>query len=183
MRISLSILPEGYRDALQKKAVLRRLIVQEAVFLAIMIFLCVFLMIVLVVLRFERRALSEAAEQGKLADERYRKMDEFEKEFREMNSTMTFAQKAFAVQQVKTPMFDALGASLPDGVVIDSIVTLDATVTIHGMSETREMLETFRDNIRKNGCFDKVDIPLSSLVQKSDFPFDLAFTIKEGCLK
>lgn len=183
MRISLSILPKEYRAALRKRAIWRRLIVQQAVFLGIMAFLCLFLLGILTVLRFERKALSEAAAQDILADDRYRKMDEFEKEFREMNSTMTFADKVFLVQQLKSPLLDALDATLPSGVVIDSIVTTDATIAVHGISGTREALEEFRTKLRENGCFDKIDIPLTSLVQKKDFPFDLFFTVKEGCLK
>ncbi len=52
-----------------------------------------------------------------------------------------------------------------------------ATLSIEGISSTREALVSFVKNLEKSGMFRKVDLPVSNLAKDKDIKFSMSLTI------
>jgi hypothetical protein len=72
--------------------------------------------------------------------------------------------------------------ALPE-IEIRSLSTTDYAVTIAGVADTRDSLIGFKSKLENEGCFSNVALPLSDLVDKTNVGFQIAFNVKQDCLK
>jgi len=56
-------------------------------------------------------------------------------------------------------------------------------VTIRGISQNRDNLILFKENLEKEDCFEDVKLPLSDLANKEKIDFQIDFLVKNECLK
>lgn len=181
MRISLNILPEEKREELRKKAFFRDLIGRGFVLAGILAFLCGFLGVLFVLLRSEVSFARELTKKLGSGDERYQKMSQYEDTFKAMNAEMVFAQQVFEGQHTWTSVLDSVNEAIPEGIMLDIVDFSVDEARLQGVAKNRESLSVFEDNLKKVKCLSQVQVPLSSLVQKNDFPFEVQFSASGTC--
>ncbi|MCK9351660.1 MAG: PilN domain-containing protein [Candidatus Paceibacterota bacterium] len=54
------------------------------------------------------------------------------------------------------------------------------TIVLQGVSEGREVIQTFVRLLRKNNNFESVDLPISSLISESNFPYSINIVVKSS---
>ena len=89
--------------------------------------------------------------------------------------------KVMKILSLSTPpqeAFNAIYKSKPAGVTLSSYrVDLEKnTISIAGISATRDDLIAFKQEIEKSGVFGKVTLPLAAFEVQNDLNFSLNFT-------
>ena len=75
-----------------------------------------------------------------------------------------------------------LAEIVPKDVYFSDISTKNWQIFLVGKAREREALIGFQEMISKSECFEKVNVPLSNFVSKSDIEFQMDFFVKKECL-
>lgn len=84
-----------------------------------------------------------------------------------------------------TPLWSAIltevQSKITDGIIITSFTASLATekMSLVGVSRTRETLNRFKKNLQEAPMLSEVEIPLTSLAQKTNIPFSVSFRLKD----
>jgi len=72
---------------------------------------------------------------------------------------------------------------VPTEVVLNFLINENYKVTVSGISQNRDSLILFKENLEKENCFTDIKLPLSDLASKEKIDFQIDFLVKEDCLK
>ena len=121
--------------------------------------------------------------QQDVNQEKYRKIDEYDQEFRRINSELKAISLVKGDQLYWSKMFRVLNKDISSGISLDEVSTKNYAVFISGKAIDRDTLIIFRDKLATEECFSSVDLPLSNLVSKDNVAFQMDLAVKPECLK
>ena len=98
-----------------------------------------------------------------------------------INSATSFVLKTQKMQWSPSHIIAALAERMPPTVQWRSVEMDGHYVTVRGVAQTRDTALQMKADVEKSPCFREVQLPLSSLVQRTDTEFTLTATITE-CL-
>lgn len=182
MNIKLNLLPEENKKEVRRGKRIRFIVWQGILCLVSLAFLAgIFISIYLMLsLRLdELRRVSDVESQGGV----FQEINEAEKVFRDTNTLTSDVRKLQQEHIVWTRFFNELHQVIPEDVILEKIVTNNYTVSLSGLSKTRETLLQFQSKLNASQCFQNANLPLSDLFSQKDVQFQLDVEIKKECLK
>lgn len=180
MEIYLNLLPKEKKDAIKRKKLTKLIIGQELVIVLVALLFITVLFSVNLILSFQREAV--LSESLGAEDERYVKMEKYEKLFEATNQKVIFINSLQKKHLYWSNLFLKFNDVVPDGILINEIANDNYKILVFGKADTRDILLAFKDKIGNNDCFENVNIPLSNIVVKKDIDFQIDFNIKKSCL-
>lgn len=97
------------------------------------------------------------------------------KKIKKINQTLRMASETQKNFLLWSDIMNNFSLSVPDGVILNA-VDLNAAakkLTISGSADNRESLLDFQNRLEKMDIVSNVQVPLSSLTEKTDLPFSL----------
>jgi len=110
-------------------------------------------------------------------------IEKHDKEFLETNKNINEIKLLAKDQLYWSNFFLKFSDKVPPEVVLNSLTNENYKVTIRGISQNRDNLILFKENLEKEDCFEDVKLPLSDLANKEKIDFQIDFLVKEDCLK
>lgn len=180
--IYLNILPEEKKAEIKRKKRLKMIIKHEIIlflvfglFISMLIFNNIILSIELK--GIDRAIAFEKEQQG------YKDLLEYENKFNDFNKKLSTISNIYDKHLHWTNIFLALSETHERGITITDISTNNYIVSLRGKAKTRDEFLSFQDRMNNNSCFEKVNVPLSNLVQKEHVDFQMDFSIQDECLR
>lgn len=182
MKISLDLLPKNKKIELRRARVFREILHEEFLFFFPVLVLIVILINVFYLLTLQKDfdLLSYKFEQNQ---EQYQQLDKYDQKFKEINMEAALLLKIQSGHLQWTSVLKRLGTDVPDGVTVQNFANKNFNLILTGKAKTRDSLLEFKNNLEKDDCFEKINVPLSNLVVKDNIDFQLDFVIKQNCLK
>ncbi len=182
MEIKINLIPPSKKEEIKKNKRLKTVIKAEIVLTFIAVAFFMVLLSFRYILDINLAGESMLNAQMEKADQ-FGKIKNYDDQFNQANDLIKQVALIDQSQLYWSKIFIRLSQLTLPGIEIDSLSTADYTITISGKADTRDNLINFKSNIEKEGCFSKVDLPLSNLVDKTDVEFQIVFDINENCLK
>ena len=133
-------------------------------------------------LRYQRAYFEEVAVSANKTQKEYQELKQYEDKFSQTNATTILIQQSLKLQQRWTNIFKTLDTITPQDITLDSIFLDSTGSVIHGVAKDRDTLLEFEQRMRDHSCFQSVEVPLSSLVQKENVNFEMDFSVQAECL-
>ncbi len=134
------------------------------------------------VLRFQSGNLVQGESSNQSAQSQSTLL-EYQQRFRDMNTATEMIAKIDMNHLSFTRVFILLDTLIPEGMVVDHLMTKNYTVLLTGKAKKREDLLLFDSKLKESSCIEKVDVPISNLFSQDNIDFQVDFDIKEECLK
>ncbi len=181
MKIYLNLLPQQYKEEIEKKKIYKKILHQEIrLFFPLLLFWVVILGIVFS-FKVQYNSL-QASNHFRDTREENRKLKMFEDSFKETNTKLNLLSEINKKSiRWSEPMIE-LTRLVPAGVYLTSLVTSDYEIKVTGKTRTRDDLRFFQNKIIEAECFEMTEIPLQNLVVGNDADFELEFKVKKECL-
>lgn len=182
MEINLNLVSPEKKEKIRKK---NQIIFAIRIELFFTILLAVFLFIILSFNYILNLNLSSVlgAEERSINSGRYDKIKEFDKNFNQVNQNLSDIISIKNSQLYWSKLFLKLNDVIFPGIGIDSISSSDYSISLRGVSDTRDNLILLKDKLAGEKCFSDVDLPLADLVGKDNITFQIDFIIDKNCLK
>jgi len=182
MEIKLNLISPEKKEEISKKNQLTATIRIE-IFLTVI--LAVFLGMLLIfnyILNLNLNSTLTAEKKNENSG-KYDKIKELDENFSQANRNLTDVISIKNSQLYWSKMFVKINSLVFPGIKIISIVTSDYSISLGGISDTRDNLMLFKDKLNSEKCFTNVNLPLADLVGKSDIVFQIDLSIDKNCLK
>lgn len=180
--IKLNLIPPEQKKKIKKNRRLKKIFKAEIVLTCIMLVLTGTLFSFYYILNMELNSQIALSSDMEKADQ-FDKIKNYDKQFSEANNRIKQIIAVDKAQLYWSGVFVKLSQLALSGITIKSIKTQDYQMTISGTADTRDNLLSFKDNLDKEDCFSDVNLPLSSLVNKTDVDFQIIFDVDDKCLK
>jgi Tfp pilus assembly protein PilN len=167
--ITLNLLPPTQCTAIRK----------ERIYLIIENFLSIFLVILIItalILFLAKKTLEKNLKELAIQDVQANiKTSELNKKIQAVNNTLEIIEEIQKKTKNISPFILEFSQTVPEKAKIDSlqINPKDNSVGIKGWASTRSDLLEFKENLEASGKFTKIEIPLSSLLEKENLEFDI----------
>ncbi len=188
MKISINLLTADRKKSLCRFLRTRLIVRNGILFLSVPLVVCAVLgvMVYMVRVEYESMVIPQLLEnRSQMSQE----LDRNENFIKQTNRQVARLDNFMRRRREFAPILFTLAAAVPENVSLNEIVlTSDkkrepVKATIGGLARTRDDVLSFRDVLRSHRCFENVDIPLSSVVNKNDVDFTLSATVVEKCLQ
>ncbi|MFA4818041.1 MAG: PilN domain-containing protein [Parcubacteria group bacterium] len=183
MKIKLNLIPPAKREEIEKAKKVRTVLRWEFGLVFIMVIFLAMLFSISYILQINLNMAENNAGLNGQDVERIKQISDFDAQIKKINVKMSEILKIQSGQLYWTNFFEKLNSSVPVEIIITSIATDNYKAAVSGKARDRDILITFKENLEKSGCFDEVNLPLSSLVARENVDFSIALTIKKECLK
>jgi len=110
-------------------------------------------------------------------------IEKYDREFLETNKNMSEVKILAKDQLYWSNFFLKFSDKVPTEVVLNFLINENYKVTVSGISQNRDSLILFKENLEKENCFTDIKLPLSDLASKEKIDFQIDFLVKEDCLK
>lgn len=182
MEIKLNLISPEKKEEIFKKNQLMAIIRIE-IFLTVI--LAVFLSMLLIfnyILKLDLNSTLIAEKKSENSG-KYDKIKELDANFSQANRSITDVISIKSSQLYWSRIFIKINSLIFSGIKINSIVTSDYSLSLGGISDTRDNLILFKDKLASEKCFLNVNFPLADLVSKSNITFQIDLNIDKNCLK
>lgn len=181
MKIYLDLLPEGKKEEIRKNKIFLNIIRQE-IMLTIPIASFAFILFFVVFCLNMKISILEENSTKDLTDD-YKELRTYENKFKEINLKTSEVYNIQKNHLNWSNLFSRLSEVVGENVYLSDLTTDNYKISLAGKAKTRDDFLKFQERIKSDGCFENVDVPLSSLVSKENLEFQMDFEIKEECLK
>jgi Tfp pilus assembly protein PilN len=182
MEINLNLIPP-YRKEEIAAIKFRRFFLLQLSFVLLVIF--IFALILLIfneILKIEDDSISYSnLPVDKIRD--LESLERYDEQFKNANSEIVFLNNIKKENFYWSSLFMELNNTVPESIEIKNVYTKKNQIFISGIADSRDNLVFFEDNLKKNKCFDEINLPLSNFASKENIDFQISFFIKESCIK
>lgn len=184
---SLSLLPVGTQEAYHEKNTLKLLRgITNIVAITAILFLAIFFGAIGLFYWLSSQADVQLASLVKINQSQSdAKITEIRGVLKEMNPKIEIEAKLEDQKKVYSTVLKQILAALPSGVSLSqiSLTKEDQPLTMVGISQTRESLVNFRENLAKLSFVDSIQLPSSNINQENLTNFTINLTLKKDALK
>ncbi len=185
MKTLLNLLPEEKKDAIQNRLRSRFLLWQLFLVFVLEVFYLSMLVSTYFVLDYQLKSLRGLEDSSPIAtagDEK--RLGEYERKFEETNAEVETVARIEASHLHFSQVFKILDPLLTDGVTISQLATVEYTVSLSGLANTRDDLLRLDERLKSaTECISNVNIPISNLFSQNDIEFQMDFVVHSSCLK
>lgn len=182
MEIKLNLISPEKKEEIRKKNQLT-LTVRIEIFLTVI--LVIFLGMLLIfnyILKINFNSVMIAERKSENSG-KYDKIKELDRNFSQANSNLSDIISIKNNQLYWSKIFLKINSIIFPGIKMSSIITNDYSISLEGISDTRDNLILFKDKLASEKCFLNVNLPLADLVGKSDIVFQIDLNVDKNCLK
>lgn len=182
MEIKLNLLSEAKKIEISRKKTYRLIVLHEVMYVSIIIMYIG----VLGSLYYMHSLLVKNAEIEHATaqiDSVGQEISNAQNQFKDINSQVESMKRFQSEHIVWSNMFMVMDKSIPDGVLLEKLVTTNQKIALSGRADTRDNLLKFQDNLNATECFQNAKVPLSDLFTQEKVAFQLDVEIKTSCLK
>lgn len=184
MKTLLNLLPEEKKESTQGRLRLRFLLWQLFLLFVLEIFYLSILIGTYLVLDFQLRSLNAIKSNATVSQEETTRLHTYESKFKDINKTVEVVSSIDRFHLYFSQVFVLIDTLVPEGVVVDHLITTEYTVSLFGKAVTRERMLEFDENLKgASECITDVDIPIQNLFSQEDIDFQVDFTLKPECLR
>ncbi len=181
MEIRLNLIPPNKKVEIAKNAKLKTAIKTEIamtiILAGLLVVLFSFKYILNIGLSGEATLTSEIETTGQFG-----KIKNYDNQFSAANERIKQLAAINQSQLYWSGVFEKISALIPDGITTDALSTDGYTLTISGLSDTRDNLISFKSKLENEKCFSNINLPLSNLVDKSNVAFQIVLDVDVKCL-
>ena len=187
MKITLNLLPEGQKKRLRDGKIFRKTILQEFFVLFLLLIVGAILFGINAILGVQLQSVEET-QAFQQAQERYQELEEFENLFEQTNKRTTAVNNVQKHHLQWSHIFDIVSNALPEGIVVDRVVSEEGQMTVSGNAGTRDILLSFKEELsdvtyREQPCFANMEIPGDDIFAKENIDFVLTFDVQQTCAR
>ncbi len=182
MKIKLNLLSEAKKNEVRKRKQYRLIVWQEILIVAMMIFYGSILAGIFYTLHFQLTNAESGTASDK-QDQVFQEIDSAEKKFQDINRKVAEKKKFQKEHILWSHLFIALDGVIPEGILLEKMVTADRRVSLSGKASTRDILLQFQDKLNASGCFRNATLPLADLFKQENIDFQLDVDVTKECLK
>jgi len=183
MKIRLNLVPPGRKEEIEKASRLRSVLRWEFEILTILIFAVISIASMDAIVKMNLAAAVSELERIDKNSRQYKTIDDYDNDIKEMGNKISSIVGVQNSQPYWSKFLIRLNEKVIAGITINKVTTENYNLIIGGVSNTRDTLISFKENIEKNSCFSEVDLPLSSLAAKDNIKFQIKLKTKKECLK
>ncbi len=172
MNSELNLIPASYRAQLRR---IKLLLLSKNILVAAMLYLIV-VAIVLLVSRavLQQQFIRIVGETTLLTKEN----DDIESSVRTLNDSIVQGDRLESKSYPWSEFLLHLATLVSPGVRLSTLdLNQGGPSTIEGLADTRESLIQFRDQLNTDPAFGHVDLPVSTLLNRSNIDFTITFTL------
>lgn len=181
MKISIDLLPENRKAMIAKKRRFRDTVKQEILFIfPFIIFILMMLgtsLIIQVKTSSDGLYYESQQDQGEHKDLRI-----YENRAKEINASSSNILNFKSNHFIWTNIINDIIGILPEKIIISNLYNINYKIFIIGSAESRDALINMKDKISENNCYENINVPISNLVIKDNFSFQIDLDIKKECL-
>ena len=182
MEIKLNLLSEAKKNEVRKKKRYRLIVWQESVVVALALFYVGVLFGISSMLDLQVKSQEGVvATNGK--EQIFQEISDIERKFEDTNKKVAETMKFQQEHMAWSGLFAALDATVPEGVLLEKMSTVNRKVSLSGKSDTRETLLKFQDKLNGSDCFENAKVPLADLFAQENIDFLMDVDMKQTCLK
>lgn len=123
------------------------------------------------------------AGQNNAKSAQYEKIKGYDEKFAQTNAEIAKIMTVKKDQLYWSVIFSKLNELVFPGISVKSLSTSDYAISLLGVAGAREDLILFKEKLEGESCFSAVNLPLSNLVEKNNFEFQIDFSISKDCLQ
>jgi len=183
MKTLLNLLPEENKKNIQRKMHFRFFLWQLFLCFALEIFYASIFVGIFIVLDFQLKNLKIIEQENNKTQGEQMTLDVYQNKFKEINTTVDVIKNIQDNHFFFTQIFLLLDTLVPQGVIVDNLVTKNYTVSLTGKAMKRDDLLAFDALLKQSECVENVDMPISNLFSQENIVFQVDFGIKKECLK
>lgn len=180
--VSINLIPQYRKDQIARAQHLKLIIKSEIGISLLLAILLIFIWGLNKTLDLDLNAVI-ASQNLENNQDKYVEIKEYQDNFSKVNINTALISKLRKDQLYWSRLFEKLSNNLTPGIEITDLGTNNYSVSMVGISDTRDSLIAFRDKLAKEDCFTDVNLPLSNLASQENIDFQIDLKIKENCLK
>jgi Tfp pilus assembly protein PilN len=181
--IRLNLIPENKKEEI-RQAYRFRMVLKWGVELSSILFVFALLLFSInYILLINLRMADQEINSIKSNNEKYKEMEKYDSEIREINSKVATIEKIAGGQLYWSKFLAKLNEKAIPEIEMTNILTKNYAIFLAGKAKNRDDLLKFKENLEKEECFTDVNLPLSNLVSRAEVDFQLDLNIKPECLK
>jgi Tfp pilus assembly protein PilN len=128
--------------------------------------------------------LQEVGQAGRTAEtEALGEIQAYENLFQETNRKVSGLDRLQKEHLFWSNALAQLEAAVPDGIVLERLLTNEAVLSLAGKAATRDALLGFQSSLNGSECFSGAKVPLSDLFSQKDIDFQIEVEVRQECLK
>ncbi|KKP79471.1 MAG: hypothetical protein A2271_04035 [Candidatus Moranbacteria bacterium RIFOXYA12_FULL_35_19] len=182
MEIKLNLIPLEKKEEIAKKNLVSAIIKIEIFLTMVLAVFVIFLLSFNYILSLNFNSVVRT-EQKDSNDGKYDKLKEYDENFKKINQKISDVALIKKSQLYWSRFFLKLNGLVFPGIAINSITTLDYSISLQGTSDTRDNLILLKEKLAKEECFLDINLPLDNLVDKNNISFKIDFNLDRNCLK
>jgi Tfp pilus assembly protein PilN len=125
----------------------------------------------------------ESVNTSQSQEKSFLEIDAAERKFKEVNKKVSTLLTLQQEHTTWSSLFLSLNTIIPEGILLEKLVTTNQQISLSGKATTRDILLQFQDKLNQSDCFKNAKIPLSDLFIQENVDFQLDVEIKKECLK
>ena len=182
MEIKLNLIPKNRKEKIVEKNRISTIIRIETFFVMVLaIFLAMLLLFNYVLNLNLNSTIKNEEKNGK--SEKYEQLKDYDTKFSQINRKLRDIINIKSDQLYWSRLFLKLNDAIFPGIEIKAINTSDYSISLVGISDTRDNLILFKEKLSSEKCFLNINLPLEDLVEKNNISFKIDLSIDENCLK
>ncbi len=182
MEVKLNLIPKYRKDEIAKAKLLKLILQWEMGISFVSAIFFGLLLSLNYILQFNLYAQTSELNSGQ-SKEKYEKIAVMDSNFKGANMIVSTDESIQKDQLYWSILFQKMNDRMPDGISVSKLANKNYKILVAGVSDTRDILISMRDNFSQEDCFSDVSLPLSNLVSKDNIAFQIEFNVKESCIK